>query len=131
MTKTTTFALIKPHIVQTNQIGQVLQEIEHRGFKIKQMKMITMTIHQASQLYIEHKDKEIMYSGLIDRMTAGPVVILCLEKENCMTEWRKAIGPAQPIPNTIRKMFAVSKELNAVHGADSESNVMREMSIFF
>ena len=51
-----------------------------------------------------------------------------------MNEFRKLIGatdPAKAEPGTIRKTFAVSVQMNAVHGSDSDENAVREASFFF
>ena len=71
---------------------------------------------------------------LIEFMTSGPVVVMILRHENAVNEFRKLIGatdPAKAEPGTIRKTFAVSVQMNAVHGSDSDENAIRESNFFF
>ena len=47
---------------------------------------------------------------------------------------RKAIGatdPAEAEAGTVRKLFAESKERNAIHASDSDDNAAREARFFF
>ena len=67
-------------------------------------------------------------------MTSGPVVLVALEKENAVQDYRTLIGatdPAEAAEGTIRKLFASSKGENAVHGSDSEENGEKEIAFFF
>jgi nucleoside-diphosphate kinase len=67
-------------------------------------------------------------------MTSGPVVVMILRHENAVEQFRKLIGstdPAKAEPGTIRKIFAVSVQMNAVHGSDSVENAVVEANFFF
>jgi nucleoside-diphosphate kinase len=67
-------------------------------------------------------------------MTSGPVVVMILRHENAVEQFRKLVGntdPAKAEPGTIRKIFAVSVQMNAVHGSDSPENAAVESSFFF
>jgi nucleoside-diphosphate kinase len=67
-------------------------------------------------------------------MSSGPVVVMILRHENAVNEFRKLIGatdPAKAEPGTIRKVFAVSVQMNAVHGSDSDENALKEAGFFF
>jgi nucleoside-diphosphate kinase len=47
---------------------------------------------------------------------------------------RQVIGatdPAQAEEGTVRKLFAASKERNAIHASDSPENARSEISFFF
>jgi nucleoside-diphosphate kinase len=59
---------------------------------------------------------------------------MILKHANAIEEYRKLIGatdPAKAEPGTIRKIFAVSVTMNAVHGSDSPENAKREADFFF
>jgi nucleoside-diphosphate kinase len=59
---------------------------------------------------------------------------MVLEKDNAVAELRTAIGstdPAEAAPGTVRKLFAESKERNAIHASDSDENADREAKFFF
>jgi nucleoside-diphosphate kinase len=67
-------------------------------------------------------------------MTSGPIVVVILEKENAVEEYRKLIGstdPSKAEEGTIRKLFAESVQKNAVHGSDSDENAELESDFFF
>lgn len=128
-----TLAIIKPDAIRKNLIGQIVTKITQAGFKIKGMKMLKLTKESASGFYSVHKGKSF-FNDLIDFMSSGPCIPIALEKENAVEEFRKLIGatdPAQADEGTIRKLFATSKQENAIHGSDSDENAITEISFFF
>jgi nucleoside-diphosphate kinase len=128
-----TFSIIKPNAVRTGKTGPILAMINEGGFEISAIRMIKMTLQQAESFYEVHRGKPF-FDGLIEFMTSGPVVVMILKHENAVEEFRKLIGatdPAKAEPGTIRKIFAVSVQMNAVHGSDSDENAAREASFFF
>jgi nucleoside-diphosphate kinase len=128
-----TFSIIKPNAVRTGKTGPILAMINETGFEIMAMRMIRLTIPQAEAFYEVHKGKPF-YEGLVEFMTSGPIVVMILKHENAVQEYRKLMGttdPAKADPGTIRKRFAVSVQMNAVHGSDSDENAVRESAFFF
>jgi nucleoside-diphosphate kinase len=128
-----TFSIIKPNAVRTGKAGPILAMINEGGFEISALRMVRMTVGQAETFYEIHRGKPF-FEGLIEFMTSGPVVVMVLRHENAVNEFRKLIGatdPAKAEPGTIRKIFAVSVQMNAVHGSDSDENAEREASFFF
>ncbi len=128
-----TFSIIKPNAVRTGKTGPILAMINEAGFEISAMKMVRMTVEQAEAFYAVHKGKPF-YEGLIEFMSSGPVIVMILKHENAVEEFRKLIGntdPSKAESGTIRKMFAVSVQMNAVHGSDSDENASREAGFFF
>lgn len=128
-----TLAIIKPDAVKRNQIGEIITKITESGFKIKAMKMVRLNKDSAGGFYEVHKERPF-YNDLVDFMTSGPCIPIALEKENAVADFRKLIGatdPAQADDGTIRKLFALSKSENVVHGSDSDENAALEISHFF
>jgi nucleoside-diphosphate kinase len=128
-----TFSIIKPNAVRTGKTGPILAMINEGGFEIAAMRMVKMTIPQAESFYSIHKGKPF-FEGLIEFMTSGPVVVMILKHEDAVEKFRKLIGatdPARAEPGTIRKTFAVSVQMNAVHGSDSVENAIIEANFFF
>ena len=128
-----TFSIIKPNAVRTGKTGPILAMINEGGFEISAMRLVRMTIAQAEKFYGVHKGKTF-YEGLIEFMTSGPVVVFILKHQNAVEEYRKLIGntdPAKAEPGTIRKAFAISVQMNAVHGSDSPENAAMEADFFF
>jgi nucleoside-diphosphate kinase len=67
-------------------------------------------------------------------MTRGPIVAAVLEKEDAVEEFRLLIGSTDPTTatdGTIRKLFATSISENAIHGSDSNKNVLIESRFHF
>jgi nucleoside-diphosphate kinase len=128
-----TFSIIKPNAVRTGKAGPILAMINEGCFEIVAMRMVKLTREQAESFYDVHKGKPF-YDDLVEFMTSGPVVVMILKHTNAVEEFRKLIGatdPARAEPGTIRKIFAVSVQMNAVHGSDSVENAHREAGFFF
>jgi nucleoside-diphosphate kinase len=128
-----TFSIIKPNAVRTGKTGPILAMINEGGFEIAAMRMVKMTLPQAESFYSVHKGKPF-FEGLVDFMTSGPVVVMILRHENAVDQFRKLIGatdPSKAETGTIRKTFAVSVQMNAVHGSDSVENAIKEANFFF
>ncbi len=133
MAGTSTFTIIKPGAVTNEHIGPILNEINKNGFHIAAMKLIKLRTAQAEKFYAVHKDRPF-YRDLIQFMTSGAIVVAILEKENAVCEYRGIIGATDPDKakdGTIRKLFAQSMQMNAVHGSDSDENARIESEFFF
>ncbi len=128
-----TFTMIKPCSVRNNNIGPILKMINESGFRIKAMKLTQMTRERAEAFYSIHAGK-FFFDELVEFMSSGPIVAAILEKENAIADFRELIGstnPANAAPGTIRNLFAESFTANAIHGADSDENAIREGAFFF
>jgi nucleoside-diphosphate kinase len=56
------------------------------------------------------------------------------ERDDAVTALRSTIGatdPADAAAGTVRKLYAESKERNAIHASDSDENAAREAGFFF
>lgn len=129
----TTFTMIKPSAFASNYSGGILKMINDAGFVIKAMKATRLTKELAGAFYEVHKGKPF-YESLVDFMSSGPIVAAMLEKENAVEDFRTLIGatnPANAAEGTIRKIYAVSLQENAVHGSDSDENAIIEADFFF
>ena len=128
-----TLAIIKPDAVQKGFAGEILAMILKAGFEIKAMKMIHLTKSSAEGFYAVHKERPF-FKDLVSYMTSGPCIPIALERENAVEEYRKLIGATDPDKadeGTIRKIYAVSVQMNAIHGSDSIENAEREANFFF
>jgi len=128
-----TFAIIKPDAVAAKNAGKIIDMIESAGFNIIGMEKITMTEKQAHELYKEHRARSF-FGEMVDAMTASPIVILLLEKENAVLGWRDLMGATNPkdaAAGTVRALYGASIGANAAHGSDSLTSAAREIAIFF
>lgn len=128
-----TFGMIKPDAVAKGFTGAILAEVEKAGFRIVAMKKKLLSQAEAEAFYAVHKERPF-YHGLVTFMTEGPVVMMVLEKENAIQDWRNLMGatnPANAAEGTIRRKFAENIERNAVHGSDAGETAAMEMPFFF
>lgn len=131
--KERTLAIIKPTAVAEGHTDAIIQRIKDEGFSIVARTKKTMSQHEAEKLYAIHKSKSF-FEEFIDYITSEPVVLLVLERENAVEEWRNVMGatnPDQAAPGTLRKLYGISIGENAVHGSDSVLNAENEIKIFF
>jgi nucleoside-diphosphate kinase len=128
-----TFSMIKPDAVNKGYSGAILKMMNDAGFRIVAMKQVRLSTNAARQFYEIHKGRPF-YEDLITFMTSGPVISLVLEKENAVEDFRKLIGNTDPNKaeeGTVRKLYAENMQRNAVHGADSDQNAIREAAFHF
>ena len=95
--------------------------------------MTHLTKSSAEGFYSIHKERPF-FNDLVAYMTSAPCVPVALERENAVAEYRKLIGATDPkkaAEGTVRKLFAVDIQLNAVHGSDSDENAEKEIAHFF
>jgi nucleoside-diphosphate kinase len=128
-----TLAIVKPDAVEKNAIGDIVNTILGKGFRVIGMKMMQINKTQAAGFYAVHAGKPF-FQSLVDFMSRGPIVVLALEKDNAILDWRDLMGPTNPAnagEGTIRKKWGANIENNAVHGSDAEDTARFEISYFF
>jgi len=128
-----TLAIVKPDGVQKGVAGQVIARIEKEGFRIVAMRLHHLSRAEAEGFYAVHTERPF-FKDLVAFMTSGPVVLMCLERENAIAHWREIMGatdPAKAAPGTIRKLFASNIEKNVSHGSDAEATAAFELGWFF
>ncbi len=128
-----TLAIIKPDAVQAGNTGNVLAHLEAQGFKVRAARLVRLSQPQAEGFYAVHRERPF-FRPLVAFMTSGPALALALERDNAVAHLRDVIGatdPAEAKAGTIRKLYAQSKERNAIHASDSPENAAREVAFFF
>jgi nucleoside-diphosphate kinase len=128
-----TLTINKPDAFGAGKAGKIIAHLEAGGFRVKAARVMHMTERQAGAFYEVHKERPF-YRSLVTFMTSGPCMPMILEKADAVAELRKAIGatdPAEAAAGTVRKLFAESKERNAIHASDSDENATRESRFFF
>jgi len=125
--------MIKPDAVKDGHSGSIIKMIEAAGFRIVALKKTQLTSERAGEFYAVHKERPF-YNDLCQYMSSGAIIPMILEKENAVADFRTLIGatnPANAEEGTIRKLFAISMEKNAIHGSDSDENAAIEGNFFF
>jgi nucleoside-diphosphate kinase len=128
-----TLVMIKPDGVQRNLIGKVISIFEEKGLRVVALKKVKLSKEQAKQFYAVHKERPF-FESLTDYMSSGPVVAMVLEGEQAIKKVREIMGatdPKEAQEGTIRKLFAIDKEKNTVHGSDSPESAAKEIPFFF
>lgn len=128
-----TLCLIKPDGVHRAIIGEIITRIERKGLQIVGMKMLVVSQELATVHYAEHQGKPF-YQKLIDHITSGPIVALCVRGHRAVGVLRSIVGktdPAEAATGTIRGDFGLCKGRNVVHASDSVNAGEREINLFF
>ena len=128
-----TLSIIKPDAVQKNAAGDIIHTLLQNNFRIIGMKMLHINKAQAEGFYAVHVNRPF-FESLTDFMSSGPIIVIALEKENAIADYRALMGatdPAKADAGTIRKKWASNIEKNAVHGSDAEDTARFELSYFF
>jgi nucleoside-diphosphate kinase len=92
-----------------------------------------LTEAQAGAFYAVHRERPF-FAPLVRFMTSGKCMPIVLERADAVAALRKTIGatdPAEAEAGTVRKVYAESKERNAIHASDSDENAQREANFFF
>jgi len=128
-----TLAIIKPDAVHNALTGKIVAHLEAAGFRIRAARLLRLTPAQAEAFYEVHRERPF-YRPLVTFMTSGPALALALERADAVAHLRQVIGatdPAEAKAGTVRKLYAESKERNAIHASDSPENAAREIAFFF
>ena len=128
-----TLAIIKPDAIAAGHAGKIVSYLETAGFRVRAARMVRLTPAQAEGFYAVHRERPF-FGSLVEFMTSGPCLPLALERSDAVAELRRAIGatdPAEAEEGTVRKLYAESKERNAIHASDSADNAARELGFFF
>ena len=128
-----TLAIIKPDAFGRGLAGQIVAHLEQAGFRLVSARVLHLTERQAREFYAVHRERPF-YGSLVAFMTSGPCMPLVLARANAVATLRQVIGatdPREAEAGTVRKLFAESKERNAIHASDSDANAEREQAFFF
>jgi nucleoside-diphosphate kinase len=128
-----TFSILKPDATKRNITGDINAVIEKAGLTIIAQKRVKWSKAQAEEFYGEHKGRGF-FDELVTFMTSAPIVLQVLEGENGIAKYREIMGATNPdeaAPGTIRKLFALNKGENSVHGSDSAASATREIAMNF
>jgi nucleoside-diphosphate kinase len=128
-----TLIILKPDCVHRRLIGRLIQRFEDKGLTIAAMKLIQISRELAERHYAPHKGKPF-YPGLINYITAGPVVVMVVAGPRAIAISRKLMGKTfgfDAEPGTIRGDFGSSMTYNLVHGSDSPESAATEIALYF
>jgi len=129
----TTLILLKPDTLHRGLVGRVLARFEDKGLQAVGMRLLRMDAGLAARHYADHVGKPF-YAGLVQFMTASPIVALALRGPGAVAVVRKMLGATfgtDAEPGTVRGDFGCSRSFNLVHASDSAESATRELGLFF
>jgi nucleoside-diphosphate kinase len=133
----TTLILFKPDAISKDIVGTVLARYQAEGFKIRGMKMMTLSDELLAEHYSHIADKPF-FPSVREFMQETPVIALALEGENVIARVRDLLGPTDSTkadPGTIRGDFGFkdgdSMMRNVCHASDSPEAAAVEVKRFF
>jgi nucleoside-diphosphate kinase len=128
-----TLTIVKPDAFNSGKAGLIIAHLEKAGFKIIASRVMRLTEAQGGAFYEVHRERPF-FGSLVRFMTSGKCMPIVLERADAVATLRKVIGatdPAEAEAGTVRKLYAESKERNAIHASDSDDNAERESRFFF
>lgn len=130
-----TFAMIKPDATSRGVEEDMIADMKAAGFEILARKDRSLDRSEAEWLYKEHKDRD-HFPDLVDYTISGPVVLLHLQADmdNAPAAFRTLMGATdrtKAAPGTLRAKYAVGYRENSIHGSDSPSAAIDEITRFF
>ena len=128
-----TLSIIKPDGVRKGLVGEIIKRFDQKGFKIRAMRMLHLSKRTAEGFYAVHRERPF-FNSLTDFMASGPIVVIVLEADNVIAEYRELMGATnrdEAAEGTIRRQFADNIEQNIVHGSDAPETAQTEIAYFF
>ncbi|MBM3632040.1 MAG: nucleoside-diphosphate kinase [Alphaproteobacteria bacterium] len=128
-----TLSILKPDVTARDITGAINAMIEGAGFKIVAQRRVKLTHDHAAKFYDVHKERPF-FGDLCAIMSAGPVVVQVLERDNAIHLYRELMGATDPKnadAGTIRHAYGKSIDENSVHGSDSLDTAEKEIAFFF
>lgn len=128
-----TLVLVKPDAMQRGLAGEVISRLERRGLKIVAIRMLKVSKQTARRHYAEHEGKPF-YAGLVDYITASPVIAAVFEGPGAIRATRQTMGATHPLEaatGSIRADYGIEKGRNLTHASDSPESAKREIALFF
>lgn len=127
-----TLVIIKPEAVKKKLIGKIISIYEDNHLDIIHAHRVLATREILVKHYEDLGEKDF-FNDVLDYMSSSEVVVLILEGENVVRIVREingATNPAKTKPGTIRYMYGVDVQENAVHGSESIEVANKEIEIW-
>ena len=128
-----TYIMLKPDAVRRGLMGEIINKIERKGYKITAMRMFNMTSEQLREHYAHIVDRPF-YPEVEEYMMSGPVLGMIVEGENVIKGMRNFMGPTKYLDapaGTIRGDYSCNDRENLIHGSDAPETAEAEIKRFF
>ena len=90
-----TLILVKPDGYARGLTGEILRRIEAKGYIIKGLKIMVASREILAEHYRDHAGKPF-FEGLLDFMSAGPLVAIIVEGQRVIEGMRTMMGSTDP-----------------------------------
>ena len=90
-----TLILVKPDGYARGLTGEILRRIEAKGYIIKGLKLMVASRELLAEHYRDHAGKPF-FEGLLDFMSAGPLVAIIVEGQRVIEGMRTMMGSTDP-----------------------------------
>ncbi len=128
-----TYIMLKPDAVRRGLMGEIINKIERKGYKIVAMRMFEMTAVQL-RVHNAHIVDRPLYPEVEEYRMSGPVLGMIVEGENVIKGMRNFMGPTKYLDapaGTIRGDYSCNDRENLIHGSDSPETAEAEIKRFF
>lgn len=88
--------LIKPHILQANLAGKVIDKILDEGFEISAMQSFFLDRATAEEFFELYKGVLPDFSAMIDQIVSGPCIALEVRQDNVVQGFKSLCGCYDP-----------------------------------
>jgi len=142
-----TLVLLKPDALDRGIVGEILTRFERVGANIVGLKLLVSEKDTAGQHYTDdlaQRRGEKVRNMMIEMLTSGPIVAICVEGVEIIEIVRKMVGATEPkaaAPGTIRGDYAhVSyghadeadiPVFNLIHASDAPETAEAEIAVWF
>ena len=114
-----TLSIIKPDAVERNLTKEIISFLENKNLKVITSKKIQITKEEAEDFYKVHQSKPF-YERLCNYLSSGPIVVIILEGDKAVENYRKIMGstdPKQAEKNTLRNSNSLKLSWNEKYSA--------------
>ena len=91
--------LVKPHIIQSKQLGQIVDLLlTHGGFEVSALQMFYLNKTTACEFLEVYKGVSPDFNAMTDYIsTGGPCVAMEIRQDDVVAKLRRFCGPHDPI----------------------------------
>ncbi|XP_043461307.1 nucleoside diphosphate kinase 7 [Leptopilina heterotoma] len=136
-----TCCIIKPHAVTSKLAGDIIDDIQKKGFLITAMQLFHVDPVNVEEFLEVYKGVLPDYGAMVAELQSGPCIAMEIKRKdesvNVPVEFRKFCGPMDPEiakhvrPDTLRAKYGKTKVQNAVHCSDLPEDGILEVQYFF
>ncbi len=129
--------VIKP-LAFRKHLSKILKRIAQENFTVVAARLAVITSDTAKDLVPKDDQKNELLSTMhVEHLTSGPVLLLCLQRENAIRKPLDVLGPANP--QDARKqsqflwrgMYGADPINNGIHGSESYAAAVSEQKLLF